>query len=131
MLNQGVYSSILDAIKGDSSGLTMEIISTAAEMGDKLANTVIENTANYIGRSVAIVVNVIGPQTVILGGEMTRNSKYFLTLVERSIRANVILGIEQNLEINVSSILSYNGALGAIVLILNDFLGYSQLGDSI
>jgi len=123
MLDQGVYSSIAEAIRGDSSALTMEVISAAAEMGDKLANTVIGNAAGYIGRSVAVVVNVIGPQTVILGGEMTKNSKYFLESVEKSIRANVILGIEQNLEIKISSIPSHNGALGAAVLILDDFFG--------
>ncbi|MCS6825394.1 MAG: ROK family protein, partial [Caldilinea sp.] len=52
----------------DEESLTAEQVFIAAEQGDKLARSVLEETAEWIGLGLANIVSLVNPQAIVLGG---------------------------------------------------------------
>lgn len=62
--------SLLSQQIGDASPLSALMISRAADEGDELSLSIIDETAKYLGRGVAALAHVIDPEAFILGGAM-------------------------------------------------------------
>ncbi|MEJ5246243.1 MAG: ROK family protein [Caldilinea sp.] len=52
----------------DEEALTAEQVFAAAQQGDELARSVIEETAEWIGLGLANIVSLVNPQAIVLGG---------------------------------------------------------------
>lgn len=63
-------SSILTQEIGEASPLSALMISQAADKGDELSLSIIDETATYLGRGIALMGHVIDPEAFILGGAM-------------------------------------------------------------
>lgn len=55
---------------GEASPLSALMISQAADKGDELSLSLIDDTAKYLGRGIATMAHVIDPEAFILGGAM-------------------------------------------------------------
>lgn len=62
--------SKLNEMTGEASPLSALMISNAADEGDELSLKIIDETAMYLGRGVALLAHVIDPEAFILGGAM-------------------------------------------------------------
>ncbi|GIG90717.1 ROK family protein [Plantactinospora endophytica] len=69
----------VEALAGDEPSsmrglpsVTAETVSTHARHGDPLARLVWDETTAALGRAVAVMINVVEPQLVVLGGGVTR-----------------------------------------------------------
>lgn len=84
----------------------------------------VEYTAKYLGIGIANLVNTNAPDKVILGGELMKLGDKFSDLVKKSILKELtIKPIYQNLEIVTPKAKDYDTPLGAIVPLINTFLG--------
>ncbi len=66
----GGAASLLTQEMGEASPLSALMISQAADKGDELSLSVIDETAMYLGHGVASLAHVIDPEVFILGGAM-------------------------------------------------------------
>ncbi len=66
----GGAKSLLTAEMGEASPLSALMISQAADQGDELSLSIIDETAKYLGRGIATLAHVIDPEVFILGGAM-------------------------------------------------------------
>ncbi|MFA7567332.1 MAG: ROK family protein [Alkalispirochaeta sp.] len=57
--------------------VTAKDVADAARQGDKVAGRIIENAARSLGRGLAILVDVLNPQLIIIGSVYTRNEELF------------------------------------------------------
>lgn len=62
--------SLLTREIGEASPLSALMISQAADKGDELSLSIIDETAKYLGRGIAALAHVIDPEAFILGGAM-------------------------------------------------------------
>lgn len=69
-------TSSLSSIPEDE--LKVENIYDAAEAGDDLAQMMLSRTGEYIGTAIASVINLLNPQTVVIGGDLMRAEEYVL-----------------------------------------------------
>lgn len=53
--------------------ITAHKVALAAESGDKLALSIYETSATYLGRGLAIMIDILNPEAIIVGGIYTRN----------------------------------------------------------
>lgn len=121
LLEQGSNSLIRNYINGDLSKVDIQLILKTAELGDKISINVLEEAAKYIGISVANMINLIGSQRIIFGGEAVRETDYFTLPIIRAVRANTLAFISNKLEFRVSALKNLSGALGAVALVLEKF----------
>lgn len=70
---------------GKGSDITVKQIVNLALDGDEIARSVISETAKYLGIGIANVIQAIGPETVIIAGNITDG----WTLIEEDLRSAI------------------------------------------
>ncbi|MGM0441585.1 MAG: ROK family protein [Elusimicrobiota bacterium] len=73
-----------------------------AERGNSRAKKCWEKIGRILGFSLSGLVNVFGFQKIILGGEITRAGKYFVSEVKRELRYNLMNLYSQECELKIS-----------------------------
>ena len=106
--------------QGHPSTLTLEAsqmshICKAANQGDALACEVIEHVGRYLGKAIAIAINLFNPQKVVLAGEITEAEKVLLPAIEGCINTQALAAFRKNLPV-VRSTLDHRSAIGAFAL---------------
>jgi glucokinase len=102
-----------------SDSLTAKKISEAAEQGDTLAQDIIEETAVYLARGIAVVAHTIDPEAILLGGAMTFGGqtstigRRFLQTIKTHVDNLVFPEITQSLKIGYAVLGSDAGFIGA------------------
>ncbi|KOC89437.1 DNA-binding transcriptional regulator NagC [Winslowiella iniecta] len=109
LLTQGYPSSLtLDDCQ-------IQQICKAANRGDALACEVIEYVGRYLGKAIAIAINLFNPQKVVIAGEITEAEKVLLPAIEGCINTQVLKAFRKNLPV-VRSEIDHRSAIGAFAL---------------
>jgi len=69
----------------DSGALTPELVARAAENGDALAISLIQNSAHVMGESIATLVNVFNPGVIVIGGAVVSAGEVYLAEVRQRV----------------------------------------------
>ncbi|CNE00673.1 putative N-acetylglucosamine regulatory protein [Yersinia nurmii] len=106
--------------QGYASKLTLEdcnisTICKAANRGDLLACEVLEHVGRYLGKAIAIVINLFNPQKVVIAGEIIEAEKVLLPAIQSCINNQVLKDFRKNLPV-VTSQLDHGSAIGAFAL---------------
>ncbi|MCU5774147.1 ROK family protein [Erwiniaceae bacterium BAC15a-03b] len=106
--------------QGYPSSLTVDncqihLICKAANRGDPLACEVIEYVGRYLGKAIAIAINLFNPQKVVIAGEIIEAEKVLLPAIEGCINTQVLKAFRKNLPV-VRSEIDHRSAIGAFAL---------------
>jgi len=71
-IKEGEKSLISKLVNYDFNQISAEIVATAANQGDKLGRSIMEETGEYLGTGVANIINLFNPKLVIIGGGVTQ-----------------------------------------------------------
>jgi glucokinase len=93
--------------------LTAETVSTHAGQGDPLARRIWDETTAALGRAVAVMVNVVEPQLVILGGGVTRAGDALLLPVRQAALSQAMRPAGAAARVELSSHGDTVGVVGA------------------
>ena len=93
----------------------IQAICKAANRGDALATEVIEHAGRYLGKAIAIAINLFNPQKIVLAGEITEAEKVLLPAIEGCINTQTLKAFRKNLPV-VRSQLDHRSAIGAFAL---------------
>ncbi|GLR10062.1 transcriptional regulator [Mixta theicola] len=105
---------------------SIQAICKAANRGDALATEVIEHAGRYLGKAIAIVINLFNPQKIVLAGEITEAEKVLFPAIESCINAQALKEFRKNLPV-VRSELDHRSAIGAFALAKRAMLNGSLL----
>ncbi len=70
-IKEGVTTSILEYAGGDVEKVTAQVIHSAAEQGDSLAEELIARTGYYVGVGLVNLINIFNPELIIIGGGLS------------------------------------------------------------
>lgn len=116
-LQQGVHSSLAQAMEKNPELLSIEKIVDAARDRDQFAHTVLWEAGSHLGTGVATIVNLLNPQAIVLGGEVPRAARSLLLKpLFNSLRGRTFHRSVRNLKVIVSRLGGESGAVGAAVL---------------
>jgi len=87
-----------------------------ANQGDELAEKLIKNAGEHLGKAVAIMVNIFNPQCIVLAGEITKSPEILLNAVNSALYSQSLQQLRENLSLNCSS-LNDCSAIGAFALV--------------
>lgn len=74
------------------SEVTAKDVAMAAATGDPLALEIIEISATYLGRGLAIMIDILNPECIVIGSIYARNEHLFKPIVEK-VLAKEALGV--------------------------------------
>jgi predicted NBD/HSP70 family sugar kinase len=93
----------------------------AADKGDKFAVELLSEAGYNIGRGVAILIHLLNPETIILGGRGALAGKIWQTPIQQALNEHCIPRLAINTEIEISN-LGYDAELiGASALVMDNY----------
>jgi predicted NBD/HSP70 family sugar kinase len=111
---KGAYFRTSDAI----SDITLEDVIANAREGNKLALLSINEAAKALGNTLAVVVNVLGINRVVLYGRLAKAGKILERQVNNAIHQHCIYPLNQDTEVRLSSLDEFGSALGAAFAVM-------------
>ena len=91
-----------------------EEIVAAARAGDALGMAVMDEFARWLGLGLAMVVDVLDPELIVLGGGVSRESDLFLDRARQHMQDNIVgAGYRDVAELKVAALGSQAGMIGA------------------
>lgn len=88
-----------------------------ASAGDHKAKKVYQQLGRYLGITLANLVNIFDPELIILGGGISRASRFFLPAALQEMKKHTLLRSRKLPPVRISK-LAHVGALGAVSLFL-------------
>lgn len=112
--------------------LTLEAVMEAAEAGDALARQLLADSGRWLGIGVAMLVNILNPQLVIVGGEGVGAGEWRLGPMREAIQAHVFNGLADELQIIIEPSGDETWARGAACVVLGElFKSPVQRGEAL
>ena len=111
-------SKLMDMI-GETSPLSALMVSDAAASGDELALRIVDETAEYLARGIAMVAHVVNPEAFVLGGAMNfggsdaKPGRRFLDETVSKARRYVFPDVAKNLVVDFARLGGDAGFIGA------------------
>ncbi|NOR34522.1 MAG: ROK family protein [Bacteroidales bacterium] len=70
--------------------LTAKTVFKAAITGDPVASEIVDISASYLGKGLAILIDILNPECIVIGSIYSRNEEYLKPLVEKVLEREAI-----------------------------------------
>ncbi len=119
---------LMSTLRGpyERNELSLSGVIEAAHAGDKLAFQIVDETGTYIGKVLAIVINLLGPELVVLGGPLAQADGIILHAAQRQVRLHALQHISKETLIVCDDQGELAGAHGAALLALDKFFASEE-----
>ncbi|MBI4319468.1 MAG: ROK family protein [Chloroflexi bacterium] len=115
-LEKGSKSSMLDAVGGDLSRLTGEIVVREAEKRDPLASEIVHDAAVALGVGVVNLAHLFDPEMVVIGGGISNAGPLLFDPVRAIAQERAMDIVKRHLRIERTALGDDVGLLGAAAL---------------
>lgn len=110
---------------------TNDILNCALIEGS-YAHDLLKQIAKYVGLAIANIVNFYNPETVFIGGKMSKVVEIFMDVIKETVYSHAFPEIAVSTSIKVSSLGKNSGVIGACALALRElFRSNSDIVDYI
>ncbi len=117
---RGESPGLARLLEESGDGLTLDLVASAAEGGDRTAREILARSGYRLGVGIANLVSIFNPQLVIVGGEGVRAGEFRLGPMREAIRQHAFNGLAQGLEIIIEPSGDDAWARGAASLVLGE-----------
>ncbi len=77
---------------GDLSAITARTVAEAAKAGDELAKSVYRTSATYLGRALAMVIDMLNPEVIAIGSIFVRAEELIRPFMQAAIERDALPG---------------------------------------
>jgi predicted NBD/HSP70 family sugar kinase len=110
----------------ENGTLSLVDLIKAAHAGDKLSFQILDETGTYVGRVLATVLNLLGPEMIVLAGPLAQADAILLEAVQRQVRLRALPHIAQQVSIVCDDQGEMSGARGASLRALDVLFGSNE-----
>lgn len=122
-IKKGASTPLRDVVRNKNSRLKSKELSNAYRSGDPVAVHEVERAARFIGLALGGLINVLGPEIVIIGGGVTEAiGPPFVELVRNAARGQAMADPDRRVQIEQAELGDDAGVLGASLIAREQFL---------
>ena len=114
-------SKIYEACGGDPSQIHIDTVVNAAKQNDAFAVTLLTDAGKALGRRAAVIVNLVNPELLIIGGGVETAGIIFMDAVRDSIKQTAIKEASEKLRLVPSHLGEDAVPIGAAALVIQNF----------
>ncbi len=119
---KGEISSLAHKVEKKSHKLKSGDLAAAVAAGDVVALREVERAAHFLGLALGGLVNLIGPEIIVIGGGVTAAlGPMFLDLIRTAARQQILVDPNETIKIEPAALGDDAGILGAALLALDKF----------
>lgn len=97
-LRENKKSSLFES-EADFSNLTAANIAKAMYEGDEFATAVYKKCAEYLGRGLSVIIDIINPEAIVIGSIFERNEEFFQSEIKEIIENEALTDNVKNCKI--------------------------------
>ena len=97
-LRENKKSSLFES-KAEFSNLTAANIAKAMYEGDEFATAVYKKCAEYLGRGLSVIIDIINPEAIVIGSIFERNEEFFQSEIKEIIENEALTDNVKNCKI--------------------------------
>jgi glucokinase len=112
---QGITTRIGELVDYDLNQITPEVIARAAEMGDAVAQKILQTAGFYLGTGIANIVTILAPERVVIGGGVARLGDWIMTPIHEALKLRVHTLPLDRLQIVPAALGDAAGVIGAAI----------------
>lgn len=109
-------STILSKKAKDLDSLTLTDILDAVKKEDPLCIEIVEQVGSTIGKYIAGLINILNPELVIIGGQVSQAEEFLLLQIKSSVRKHSLNLVNRDSKIVTSKLKQKAGILGACMV---------------
>ncbi len=122
ILASGGASTIKQMVDGRLERITAKLVNLAALEGDPLALRLLTEAAEYIGIGLATVVNLFGPERIIISGGVASAGDFFLDTIRKTVAERAYTYARVRPDFVRSELGDESACIGAAALVLENML---------
>ncbi|MEW4567212.1 ROK family protein [Tautonia sp. JC769] len=127
-IRKGASTPLRDVVRNKNSRLKSKELSNAYRSGDPVAVHEVERAARFIGLALGGLINVLGPEIVIIGGGVTEAlGAPFVELVRNAARGQAMADPDRRVQIEQAELGDDAGVLGASLIARERYLAAPSL----
>jgi len=111
-------SLILKLVQGDYAKIEPIYLSQAADAGDELARSILNEAGTFLGVAIGSVMNTLDLRVSIIGGGVSAAGDLVMDAVRDSVRMHVLKPLRDDIRVIQSKLGNNAGILGAAGLVL-------------
>jgi glucokinase len=116
-IGKGVASSLADKVSEKGEKLKSRDLAQAYHAGDALALKEVGRSAKYLGLTIGGLVNLLGPEVVVVGGGVTEAlGEPYVEEIRRWARTQILTDPEERIAIRPAALGDDAGVLGAALM---------------
>ncbi|MGE5584575.1 MAG: ROK family protein [Bacillota bacterium] len=119
LIRHGEETMIVDLVQGNIELVTSEIVGRAALAGDAAAIAILGKAADYLGIGIANLVNILNPDTIVIGGGVSRVGEILLEPVREVVAERALRPAFEAVRIVQAELGPDAGVVGAVCLVLS------------
>ncbi len=116
--NKEATAKFLSLTGAKIDNIDLKSVFNAAKNQDKIAIAALENAGKRLGVKIALLVNLLNPQVVVIGGGLEEAGEVFLNQVNATVKDWAFREVTENLKIVYSRLRENAVALGAASLVM-------------
>ena len=116
-------NSILRAKVDAGESIHIDDIIDAARHDDNLSIELVEEAGEKVGKSVAFLINIFNPETVVIGGNLAAAGDYLMLPLKSATNKYSLNLVYKDTKFRISRLDDSAGALGVSMLIRNKIIG--------
>lgn len=109
------HSKILNIVNNNIDLISPEVVFTAAQKGDDVAQNVIDNYLFFLSVGLSNLINILQPDIVVIGGGISRQGLNIIKPLKKLVEKNILGGVLKT-EIKVATLGNNAGIIGAAML---------------
>ena len=114
-------NAVLESLRHSDPGVdTVEALVDLALAGDPSCQRVITDAGSHIGVAVASLINLLGPDRVVVGGELARAGEILLEPMRTAVGRSAVQAAQEAVEIVPGSLGSDAEVLGGLLLVVTE-----------
>ncbi len=123
-INSGSQSVLSSSVKSGKEVSIYDVIDAISSKEDMLCIEILEDMGFKLGRTIANLINIFNPDTIVISGILSQTEDFILNPVKMSVKKHVLTLVGNDTKIVVSSSKgSKAGVIGACLISRNKALG--------
>jgi glucokinase-like ROK family protein len=125
-LRTGRSSILREWIDATGEAVTAKMVQTAVEQNDALALEVLEEAGGYLGIAIAMIINLLNPELVLIGGPVARFGEALLEPIRLTVKQRALSVPGSAARILISQLEPDAEQVGAAALLIQQVFGPSK-----
>jgi N-acetylglucosamine repressor len=116
-IQEGKISQLTERFSENLNQLEALDIVNAAKSGDVFAISLLSKIGYQLGRGLAILIQLLNPEIIILGGSVAQGKQYFLVPIQQSLNRYCLEKICSNARLEISELTQNSGLFGSSAMV--------------